>query len=126
DRYTFHYDEMRQENDGKQMKNVWRIPAAGRSEKRHGKHPTQKPLALIDRCLRAGTNPGDVVFDPFAGTGAVGVAALRLGRRFIGGEREAEYAHIAAARLSETAPQIGPPGGDSVQRSGSAQPVTGS
>lgn len=101
DRYTFHYDAMREENGGKQMKNVWRMAAAGKAEKRHGKHPTQKPVELVARCLRASTNPGDLVLDPFAGTGATGVAALTLGRRFVGIEREAGYARVAAVRLGE-------------------------
>ena len=83
-KYTFNYDEMRRENGGKQMKTVWRMNAPRASEKRFGKHPTQKPLELIERCLRASTNEGDVVLDPFAGSGSTGVAALELGRRFIG------------------------------------------
>lgn len=100
-RHTFNYQAMRKENEGRQMKNVWRLPAAGRDEKRHGKHPTQKPVALIERCLRAGTLPGNLVLDPFAGSGSTGVAALRLGRRFIGCEIDPEYARIAARRLRE-------------------------
>lgn len=99
-RYTFNYAEMREENNGKQMKSVWRIPAAGKDEKIHGKHPTQKPIALIDRCLRASTNPGDLVLDPFAGSGATGVAALKLGRRFVGCEKEAEFVDLITKRLS--------------------------
>ena len=102
-RYTFNYDAMREENDGKQMKTVWRIPAAGKKEKVYGKHPTQKPVALIDRCLRASTNPGDSVLDPFAGSGATGVAALKLDRRFIGCEQEAEFAELTSRRLSSVA-----------------------
>ena len=100
DRYTFHYQDMREENGGKQMKTVWRMPAAGRDEKTLGKHPTQKPVALIDRCLRASTNPGDLVVDPFAGSGASGVAALNLGRHFIGCEREGEFVDLICRRLS--------------------------
>ena len=102
-RYTFNYDAMREENDGKQMKTVWRIPAAGTAEKVYGKHPTQKPIALIDRCIRASTNPGDLVLDPFAGSGATGVAALGVGRRFIGSEREAEFVELISRRLSAIA-----------------------
>ena len=100
-KYTFHYQEMKAENDGKQMKTVWRFPAAGRPEKQFGKHPTQKPIALIDRCLRASTNPGDLVLDPFAGSASTGCAALALGRRFIGSEQVAEYAELGATRLRE-------------------------
>ena len=100
-RYTFNYDEMRRENGGKQMKTVWQMYAPGMSEKRLGKHPTQKPLALIKRCLRAGTNEGDVVVDPFAGSGSTGVAAIELGRRFIGIEVDPEFIDISIRRLSE-------------------------
>ena len=100
-KYTFNYQDMKAENGGKQMKTVWKFPAAGRDEKVHGKHPTQKPVALIERCLRASTNPGDLVFDPFAGTGATGVAALKTARQFAGMERELEYTHIGSLRLSD-------------------------
>ena len=99
-RYTFHYETMREENGGKQMKNVWRFPAAGRQEKKFGKHPTQKPAALIARCLRASTDQDDVVFDPFAGSGSTGVAALGMHRRFVGCEREEEFIQLAARRLA--------------------------
>lgn len=102
-RHFFDYAAMKEENGGRQMKNVWRMPAPGQAEKLHGRHPTQKPLALIERCLRASTRPGARVLDPFAGSGSTGVAALRLGRRFVGCEIDPGYARIAAARLGETA-----------------------
>ena len=102
-KYTFNYQEMKAENGGKQMKTVWKFPAAGRDEKVHGKHPTQKPMALIELCLRASTNPGDLVVDPFAGTAATGVAALKCGRQFVGIERESAYTDIGNLRLKETA-----------------------
>ena len=105
DKYTFHYKEMKAENDGKQMKTVWRFPSAGRDEKAYGKHPTQKPVALIERCLRASTNPGDLVLDPFAGSGSTGVAALGLKRRFIGCDREEDYVRLMMSRLSELSPE---------------------
>ncbi|MEX2481432.1 MAG: site-specific DNA-methyltransferase [Gammaproteobacteria bacterium] len=98
-RHTFHYADMKAENDGRQMKNVWRFVAAGKAEKNHGKHPTQKPIALIDRCLRASTNPDDIILDPFAGSGSTGVAALAAGRRFLGTEIDPDYARLAATRL---------------------------
>jgi len=101
DRYVFNYDDMKQRNDGRQMKNVWRLPAPGADEKRHGRHPTQKPLALIERCIAASTLPGQIVLDPFTGSGSTGVASLKLGRQFIGCELTAEYAQRAAARLGE-------------------------
>ena len=101
-RHVFNYAEMKRRNEGRQMKNVWRLPAPGASEKRHGRHPTQKPVALIERCLEASTLPGHTVLDPFAGTGSTGVAALAGGRHFIGCEVEPQYAQIASARLAET------------------------
>ena len=101
DRHVFNYAEMKSDNGGRQMKNVWRFTAPGADEKQHGKHPTQKPLALIERCLRASTNPGARVFDPFAGSASTGVAALGLGRHFTGVELERKYATLGAARLQE-------------------------
>ncbi|MEQ1897317.1 MAG: site-specific DNA-methyltransferase [Vicinamibacterales bacterium] len=103
DRHTFNYDAMKTENDGKQMKNVWRFHTPSMEEKQHGKHPTQKPTALIARCLRATTDPGDLVFDPFAGSGSTGVAALTLGRHFVGCEQDKVYAQLAAKRLADVA-----------------------
>jgi len=103
-RYTFHYDEMCRENNGKQMQTVWTFPAAGRDEKTFGKHPTQKPVALIDRCLRASTDPNNLVLDPFAGSGSTGVAARRLGRRYVGIESEEQFVEIAVKRLANVTP----------------------
>lgn len=100
-KYTFNYEDMRRENGGKQMKTVWRFTAPGKDEKRYGKHPTQKPVALIERCLRASTHPGDLVLDPFAGSGSTGIAALKTRRRFIGVEVDSNYAAISAKRLSK-------------------------
>jgi site-specific DNA-methyltransferase (adenine-specific) len=99
DRYTFNYAAMKAENDGRQMKNVWRFTAPGGDEKSHGKHPTQKPLALIERCLLASTQPGDLVVDPFSGSASTGVAALSHGRRFIGAEIDPNYCKLASKRL---------------------------
>jgi site-specific DNA-methyltransferase (adenine-specific) len=100
-RHKFNYEAMKAENGGKQMKSVWRFSTPPDEEKRLGKHPTQKPVALIARCLRATTDPGDVIFDPFTGSGSTGVAALELGRSFIGCERDSNYAKLAAQRLRE-------------------------
>jgi site-specific DNA-methyltransferase (adenine-specific) len=91
DRYTFNYDAMRQENGGKQMKNAWKMMPPNSEEKKLGKHPTQKPLSLVARCLRASTNVGDLVLDPFVGSGTTGVAALRLGRNFLGCEQLKDF-----------------------------------
>ena len=103
DRHKFNYDVMKEENGGKQMKNVWRFHTPPMEEKQHGKHPTQKPTALIARCLRATTDPGDLVFDPFTGSGSTGVAALKLGRHFVGCEQDETYAQLAASRLAAAA-----------------------
>ena len=100
ERYTFNYDEMKAENGDKQMKNVWRMPAPSKDEKLYGKHPTQKPVNLIARCLRASTNSGDLVFDPFSGSSTTGVAALSLGRKFIGCEADAGHVELSIKRLS--------------------------
>jgi site-specific DNA-methyltransferase (adenine-specific) len=99
-RHTFHYAAMKAENGGKQMKTVWRFAAPGAEEKRFGKHPTQKPVALITRCLRASTDPGQLVVDPFTGSGSTGVAAVDLGRRFLGCEREPAYFDLAVKRIA--------------------------
>jgi site-specific DNA-methyltransferase (adenine-specific) len=99
-RYTFNYAAMKAENGGKQMKNVWRLSSPAKEEKQFGKHPTQKPVALVARCLRASTSPGDLVVDPFAGSGSTGVAAVGLGRRFIGCEREDSYVDVAIRRIT--------------------------
>jgi site-specific DNA-methyltransferase (adenine-specific) len=105
ERYTFHYAAMKAENGDKQMKNVWRIAAPSKAEKMHGKHPTQKPIDLVSRCLRASTNPDDVVFDPFAGSSTTGVAALSLGRRFIGCEADGNYVELSRRRCSQPFPE---------------------
>ncbi len=102
-RHVFNYAAMKEANGDRQMKNVWRFAAPGRTEKRAGKHPTQKPLALIERCLAASTQPGDLVLDPFCGSGSTAVAALRLQRRFVGCEIEKKFARLASLRLQELA-----------------------
>ena len=108
-RHKFDYQAMKAENGGKQMKSVWRFPAAGKDEKAFGKHPTQKPVALIERCLRASTDDGDTVFDPFAGSGATGVAAIRLGLHFVGCERDEEYVDLIVKRLTALDPDTSRP-----------------
>jgi site-specific DNA-methyltransferase (adenine-specific) len=105
DAYTFNYAEMKAENGDKQMKNVWRMSTPSKSEKKYGKHPTQKPLALILRCLRASTNAGDLVFDPFSGSSSTGVAALSLGRRFIGCEADDHHVELSVKRLTNPEPE---------------------
>jgi modification methylase len=107
-RYTFNYDTMKALNEDLQMRSDWLFPLCGGPErlKIDGQkaHPTQKPEALLHRVLMASTRAGDTVLDPFFGTGTTGAVARRLGRRFIGIEREAGYAALACARISEVEP----------------------
>lgn len=106
-KHVFNYAAMREANGGRQMKSVWRMKAPAGVEKRHGRHPTQKPLELIERCLLASTNPGDLVLDPFLGSGTTGVAAARLGRRFIGIEMNAAYLETARKRVVDEINETG-------------------
>ncbi len=101
-RHTFNYEDMRAENGGLQMRSMWPIHSTPQGEKVHGKHPTQKPLTLLRRIIRASSKPGDLVLDPFCGSGTTGVAALELGRRFIGIDTSEEYLELAEKRMSQT------------------------
>ncbi len=107
-RYTFNYRSMKTLNDELQMRSDWEFPVCGGQErlKRGGVkvHPTQKPEALIYRILLACTKPGDVVLDPFFGTGTTGAVAKRLGRRWIGIEREIDYVDAARERIDAALP----------------------
>lgn len=107
-RYTFHYRTMKTLNDELQMRSDWEFPICGGQErlKKDGVkvHPTQKPEALLYRVMLATTNKGDVVLDPFFGTGTTGAVAKRLGRRFIGIEREQDYIDAAHARIEAALP----------------------
>ncbi len=103
-KHVFNYPLMKEINGGKQMKSVWRMTAPGKSEKEHGKHPTQKPLSLLERVLQASCNEDSVVLDPFNGSGTTGVAAMRAGHRYIGIEREAAYADLSIERFENELP----------------------
>lgn len=105
-RHHFEYDTMREQNGGKQMKSVWRMTAPGKSEKTHGRHPTQKPVSLLERLLTASCPPGGVVLDPFNGSGTTGVAAVQLGHQYIGVDLETGYLDLTTARLLEAAPEL--------------------
>lgn len=89
-----------------QMRTVWVIPATPMNEKTFGKHPTQKPLALLDRIIRASTKEGAIVFDPFMGSGTTGVAALRLNRKFVGVDNDAQYCELAKKRMDDVANRL--------------------
>jgi modification methylase len=108
-RYTFNYDALKAFNEDTQMRSDWTFALCTGEERikdADGKkaHPTQKPEALLHRVLLAATRPGDVVLDPFFGTGTTGAAAKRLGRRFIGIERDEGYARVAEKRIRGVTP----------------------
>src|SRR5947209_4014883 len=108
-RYTFNYRAMKALNDDLQMRSDWLLPICAGPERIKGAdggkaHPTQKPEALLYRILLACTKPGDVVLDPFFGTGTTGAVATRLGRRWIGIERDAGYVAVARERIASTLP----------------------
>lgn len=100
--HKFNYDLMKDLNNGKQMTDVWQMPAIGRWEKTCGKHPTQKPLRLLVRIILASTNKGDWILDPFSGSSTTGIAANLCGRRFAGLEQEEEFCKLSKARREET------------------------
>ncbi|WP_242346922.1 DNA-methyltransferase [Anaeromyxobacter terrae] len=109
--HRFNYKAMKAENGGKQMRDLWQIPqpegeqvvwsvpTPGPREKVHGRHPTQKPLALLERVLASSAASGDLVLDPFSGSGTTGVAAVQAGCRFLGLERDPAYIDLAARRM---------------------------
>jgi modification methylase len=108
-RYTFNYKSMKGLNEELQMRSDWLIPLCGGGERLKGDdgrkaHPTQKPEALLHRVILASTKPGDTVLDPFFGTGTTGAVAKRLGRQFIGIERDPDYAKLARERCAEIEP----------------------
>ena len=107
--YTFNYDALKASNDDVQMRSDWLSPICNGGERlkdADGKkvHPTQKPEALLARILMASSRPGDVVLDPFFGSGTTGAVAKRLGRHFVGIEREQAYIDAARARIDAVEP----------------------
>ncbi|MGR3493592.1 MAG: site-specific DNA-methyltransferase [Shimia sp.] len=108
-KYTFNYEALKALNEGVQMRSDWVLPICTGHERlkdEHGDkaHPTQKPESLLHRVLVGTTNPGDVVLDPFFGTGTTGAVAKALGRHWIGIEREAAYRKVAAKRIGNVRP----------------------
>ncbi|WP_185985238.1 site-specific DNA-methyltransferase [Aureimonas mangrovi] len=105
--YTFNYESMKAANDDLQMRSDWMFPICSGSERLKGAdgkkaHPTQKPEALLARVILSSTKPGDTILDPFFGTGTTGAVAKRLGRHFVGIEREDAYIEVATRRIEET------------------------
>ena len=105
--HKFNYDLMKQSNGGKQMKDVWmfeeepeiwNIPTTPKREKKEGKHPTQKPMKLLERIIIASTKENDLVLDPFNGSGTTGIVCKNLNRRYIGIDAELEYLELTKKR----------------------------
>lgn len=99
--HYFNYELMKALNDGKQMQDVWKLPAIAPWEKKQGKHPVQKPLAVLCRILLASSKKGDLVLDQFTGSSTTGIAANLLGRKFIGIDVEKPYLDISIQRKKE-------------------------
>lgn len=100
-KYTFNYDLMKELNDNKQMKDVWTTSLTKPSEKKQGKHPTQKPLEILNRIILASTKENDLILDPFCGSSTTGIAAVKLNRRYIGIDNEKEYLDLSIRRYQE-------------------------
>ena len=106
-KYTFNYEALKALNEGTQMRSDWVLPICSgherlKDEKGDKAHPTQKPQSLLHRVLVGSSNPGDVVLDPFFGSGTTGAVAKMLGRDFIGIERDATYRSVAEKRIGKT------------------------
>ncbi len=99
--HYFNYDLMKRLNNDKQMKDVWRLPAIAKWEKSCGKHPTQKPLALLAQIILASTEKGAIILDPFSGSSTTGIAGHILDRQFIGIDRETDYLQLSKARYED-------------------------
>ena len=96
--HKFNYETMKLLNGGRQMTDVWRIPAVSLWEKQQGKHPTQKPLRLLYRIILASTDKSDTILDPFSGSGTTGIAANLLGRNYIGIEQDEKFCELSLLR----------------------------
>ncbi len=110
-KHHFAYDTMRSLNGNRQMKSVWRMSAPSRAEKRLGKHPTQKPEALLERVLLASCPPEGFVVDPFNGSGTSGVVAVRLGHRYLGIDLDCNHLELTRKRVMAEQPawsDVGP------------------
>lgn len=100
-KHFFNYQKMKEMNNGKQMKDVWTGGLTKASEKLEGKHPTQKPEYLLTKIVLASTEEGQIILDPFCGSGTTGVEALRLGRKFIGIDSNPDYLNITKKRMGK-------------------------
>ena len=98
-KYKFNYELMKSLNNNKQMKDVWTTSLTKPSEKKQGKHPTQKPLEILDRIILASTNENDLILDPFCGSSTTGIAASKLNRKYIGIDNNKEYLDLSIRRF---------------------------
>ena len=103
-KHIYNYKIMKEWDDkispkGKQMRSIWNIPMTPQKEKVFGKHPTQKPMELLKRIIMASTNKGNIVLDPFNGSGTTGLVASSLGRKYVGIEKEKEYLELTRRRM---------------------------
>jgi site-specific DNA-methyltransferase (adenine-specific) len=98
--WTFNYWDAKEMNDGKQMRNLWQFPVTPAKERAAGKHPSQKPLGLLERAVLLASQPGELILDPFGGAGTLGVAAARHDREWLLIESVTEYAEIARRRVA--------------------------
>jgi site-specific DNA-methyltransferase (adenine-specific) len=113
-KHTFNYEDMKHgswhkedfiKKESKQMRSVWAIGTPKAEEKKFGKHPTQKPMALLKRIVQASTNKGDLILDPFTGSSTTGLAAVKFGRKFVGIDLEKEYLNLSAKRYEDQVKQ---------------------
>jgi len=100
-KHYYDYKLMKEINGGKQMRDVWEIPAINKKEKKHGDFPTQKPLALLERIILASTKEGDKILDPFNGSGSTGIASIKLKRNYTGIDNVPEYLDLTLRRYNE-------------------------
>lgn len=105
-KHTFNYQLMKERNDGKQKRDVWTIPVTPKSEKRFGKHPTQKPIKLLENIILSSTNKGDLILDPFNGSGTTGIVAALYKRNYVGIDNVEEYLNITKTRYSNIEPSL--------------------
>lgn len=99
--HNYNYELMKKINDGKQMKDVWKLPAIAPWEKKFGKHPTQKPLSILSRIILASTTEGDIILDPFTGSSTTGIAANLLKRKFVGIDLTEDFLKLSIERFAE-------------------------
>ena len=100
-KYKFNYKLMKELNNNKQMKDVWITSLTKPSEKKQGKHPTQKPLEILEKIILASTNENDLILDPFCGSSTTGIASVKLNRKYIGIDNSKEYLDLSIRRYKE-------------------------